>query len=361
MRRRLWYAICLLDMQVAFDTGSRPSVSQNNLLGTLPKCINDADISPAFTDLPMELPGFTDMTFSSMTYDALICWQKLIHVAVDSKGQPTMMEQDWKGRSKIVEEWELRLKERYLQYCDVSQPLQQFTKLVGEGMIVTMQLLERRPLHGFSSNGPQPTDGYDILKATTEILEVSLQKREDQNLAPWGWHSWAKWYALAIILAELGCDKRGPQFDKAWSVAQASFPQVINYVVDRTLRLALEKLMAKARSMRDDQNMMMYQNLPTVDRRTVSSTISRVAKPDIRDLTPSNNEVNSGEHVSLQDSNLHIQASNMSNQSMAYDPTLESSRMDLDDWMNDPDAMSWVNWELFTQDFSASNGNGVLD
>lgn len=186
MRRRLWYSICVLDMQAAFDEGSRPTIANNASLGSLPLCIDDANISPSLPDFPVELKGFTDMSFSSMMYGALSCWRKLTHVPTSSEGQPGTVKQDWKLRSRIVRDWEQRHRKRHLQYFDTSQPLQLFCYYVGEGMIITMRLLERRPLHGFYSGGPPPANDYDVLKVATEVLQASLVKSRDRSLDPWG-------------------------------------------------------------------------------------------------------------------------------------------------------------------------------
>ena len=330
--------------------GSRASISQSGVLGTMPKYINDADISPAFFDSPVELPGFTDMTFSLMTYDAMLCWRKLTHVAVDSEGQPQAMQQDWGHRSEIVKNWEQRLKERYLQYCDQSQPFEHFTKLVGEGMMVTMQLLERRPLHGFSSRGLPPNDGYDLLKVTSEVLEVSLAKQKNQSLAPWGWHSWAKWYALAVLLAELCCNKQEPRYDRAWSVAQASFSQVMNSIADDALQASLEKLMERARWARNAYGILVHQSPPTIDTWILPPEVSRRVNVNFRESGLSGN---GEEHLWYEDSNFNMQASDESAQPLAPEPMLEVDEKTLDAWMTDPDVMSSMNWETFVQDFSS--------
>ena len=325
-------------------------------------CINDSDISPDIGSPPVELRGFTDMSFSVMTKDALVCWRKLTHVPVDSEGQAMTKKQNWTDRYRIVQDWEQGLQERHLQYCDTSQPLQLFTRMVGEGMIVTMQLLMRRPLYGFISSGPPPADDYDTLKVATDVLDVSLLKQTNHVLDPWGWHIWAKWYALAVALANLcsGCQEE--QVDRAWSVVEASFPQVMETVVDDVLKRSLEKLMTKARSARCNSRAPSYPRQPKNSEEIPPMvTASMTAKPNVQEPLSSVHFPRFEAQPLHQHSYNTMQGLDGLAQSASHTFMPSPKDMMLDGRMDESNVMSWENWELFVQDFSASNELETLD
>ena len=249
IRRRVWYSIGILDMQAAFDGGSHSVIANNGVLGRPPLNIDDAVLSLASSQsLLVEQPGLTDMSYSCMMHDALICMRKLTHVPTDSEGQPVKIRQEWANRSKIVKDWEQRVHDRYLQYCDSTQIFQQFMKFVGQDMIVTMRLLERRPMHRLFSTGPPPADEFNVLELATDVVERSFLKFTNPAFAPWSWFTWVKWYVLAIMLAELCGHGVGPLIDRAWKVAEEAFPMFADLVIDDVLWKSVGKLMRKARS-----------------------------------------------------------------------------------------------------------------
>lgn len=117
-----------------------------------------------------------------------------------------------------------------MQLCDIGHPFQRLTKWVGNAMIVTMRLLVRRPIRWFFGARPPPADDIDLLEVATEVVENSLRKQMDPSLSPWSGFAWLKWYALAIVLAEL-CDKASEtNTERAWALAESTFKR---YRVDQ--------------------------------------------------------------------------------------------------------------------------------
>ncbi|KAL6717345.1 hypothetical protein ACLMJK_005260 [Lecanora helva] len=359
IRRRLWYSICILDMQAALDGGMRATIT--NCDSKPPKRINDADISPNTSDHgvpPAELRGFVDMSFSSMTHEALVCWRKLSYSTTDTlQGFNSPGAQDWTVRSGVLKSSEIRLRETYLQYCDMSQPFHRFTKLCGEGMIVTLQLLERRPLHGILSRGSPPPDDFDIMQVATDILDASLMKREDQTLAPWSWFSWCKWYALAVLLAELCDHNKSIRTDRAWHVAEASFPQITDTIIDESLSRSLQKLMTKAQSVRDGRRSLSQSH-------TSVTCVGNSTSSDLRQMTgmfPIPDEsLYSTKHQQTQ--NHESDTGALGNLGPPIQQVNPSASLELlqDSLMDYEEELAWVNWEAFIHDIENSNDGNLL-
>lgn len=349
VRRRVWYSIGMLDMQAAFDGGSHSVIAHNGLLRHPPMNIDDSAISSSSSRSAfVERPGLTDMSFSSMTHEALICWRRLTHVPTDAEGQPVKIRQEWTTRSKIVIEWEQRINERYLQYCDTTQPLQRFMKIVGQDVIISMRLLERRPMHRLFSAGPPPADDFNVLELATDVVERSLLKFTDPSLAPWSWFAWVKWYVLAIILAEICGHGGGALVDRAWKVAEEAFPIFADLVIDDVLWRSVEKLMRKARSMR--------------------------AKPSNGNSNSSSEKWGNGSPGSDWTWHADIPAHDRVSQfNQDPGPPSETGRLrtqllpvDVHDlvpekMVDEPEYMSWVNWELFVQDVGNFNEQDMLE
>ncbi|KAE8549272.1 hypothetical protein EYB25_007792 [Talaromyces marneffei] len=80
MRKRLWFTICLLDVQTCFDADSRPLVPLEMTQPTLPLNVNDSDFDPSFDGDPPERDEVTDVTFALFTYNLQICGRQLYHI-----------------------------------------------------------------------------------------------------------------------------------------------------------------------------------------------------------------------------------------------------------------------------------------
>ena len=345
-------------MQAAFDGGSHSVIAGNGVLGHPPLNLNDSFISPDSSQSTyVEQQGLTDMSYNCMMHEALICWRRLTHVSTDSTGQPVNIRQEWTERSEIVTDWERRIRQKYLRHCDSTQPFQRFMIFVGQDMMITMRLLERRPMHRLFSAGPPPADAFNVLEVATDVLERSLLKFTDPSLAPWSWFAWVKWYALAIVLAELCGHGNGALTDRAWKVAEEAFPKLAELVIDDVLWRSVEKLMHKARSTRDGSQ---------ASSRPFSVTVLPQTKSSHEDINTSRLSIETNEiqdHASWscrtevgafdQSSPSTYQSKPRTEIEHSKSPVLaehtESTGTETT-VENESEYMSWVNWELFVQD-----------
>lgn len=357
VRRRLWYSIGVLDMQAAFDGGSHSVIAYDGVLGRPPLNIDDAVLSLASSQAPfVEQPGLTDMSYNCMSHDALICMRKLTHVPTDSEGEPVKIRQEWANRSKIVKEWEQRVHDRYIRHCDSTQMFQQFIKFVGQDMIVTMRLLERRPMHRLFSAGPPPADDFNVLELATNVVERSFLKFTNPVFAPWSWFAWVKWYILAIMLAELCGRGDGPVVDRAWKVAEEAFTMFADLVIDDVLWRSVERLMRKARSTKDAPR---GSSLPVPAPTCPQSTPSH---GNMRDDWPikEKHQLQSDEmdwhgiiergrertSQSIQNSVPLIETGRSGTQL----PPVNAESSAPETFTDNSEYMSWINWEIFVQD-----------
>ena len=91
------------------------------------------------------------------------------------------------------------------------------------------------------------------MKSTTWILERSLFKQANSEFNPWAWFTWVKWYALAVLLAELCGPIKGPEADLSYVVAQKIFIEYAQVVADSQsgmLWRPIVKLMRRVQKLR---------------------------------------------------------------------------------------------------------------
>ena len=326
MRRRIWYAISILDLQTAFDGGSYPNLAGDALSSDPPLHVDDSDISPSDDTLAGPRFEFTDMTFSSMTHEMLHYMRRLAHVPVDYAGRP-MQTQEWSERYSLVDEVTQVLQDKYLQYCNMANVFHRFTRVVGENMLILMRLLVRRPLHRFYSAGPPPKDDFDILDVALDVLDRALRKYDNDDFSPWRWFTWIKWYALAVLLAELCEHTIGPRVERAWIIAEAAFAKYEAVIDDDLVLGSTRKLMHKARSIRSS---------------SLRSQVSNVC----------NRTLGYGTADDAQSTNGPIRYPD--EQANAPMQGLEESAQ-LERLEEEMETQSWFNWEAFVQDIGDSS------
>ena len=356
IRRRVWYSIGILDMQAAFDGGSHSVIASNGVLGCPPLNVNDSLISPTSSQpICIEKPGLTDMSFNCMMHEALICWRRLTHVPTDPEGQPVKMRQDWSIRSKTVRDWEQRIHEKYLKYCDSTQPFHIFMKFVGQDMTMTMRLLERRPMHRLFSAGPPPVDDFNVLELATDVVERSLLKFTDPSLVPWSWFAWIKWYALSIIIAELCGHGNGPLIDRAWKVAEEAFPKFADLVIDDVLWRSVAKLMQKARCTRVSRG----STLPILTQAASPCMKIDSGRPNKENIQIEGDEWTSNGGVQARDHK--PEPPTETGQARPQLVPLDVSHSESETPVDESEYMSWINWELFVQDVGNYSEQTTLD
>jgi hypothetical protein len=165
----------------------------DEILATMPPLHgNDADMTPDMTVLPPPRHGFCDMTFASTSYDMMAHLRRMIYVPLDIDGKPLVV-QSWAQRDATVAAFAAKIRENYLRHCNAEDPFHRYMTAAGEGMIVVLRLLSRRPLYRFYSSGPPPADNFDVLAVAMEELVHDNMKSEKVEFAPWTWFGWNKW------------------------------------------------------------------------------------------------------------------------------------------------------------------------
>ena len=248
LRRRLFYAIGILDTHSALDRGTMPILPSQAFLKP-PLNVNDADISP-FHNLPIiSCSGPTNTSHTAMIYEAMICQRRLYEL---SCGAQDGWEQ-WAKKLELLSKFEESVMKSHVNMSDLAGPLETLQKTSAKKILVSMQLLARRPPYRQANNTVPPWDDFDVMETATEVLEQHLQIAPPE-LQPWAWKNWVQWHALAVLLAELTVRPQDPSSDKAYLVAIQSFHHYAQLVADSESGLLWKpvvKLMRRVRRIRE--------------------------------------------------------------------------------------------------------------
>ena len=217
LRRRVWFCIAVLDSKTSMDRGFAPMIPVNDLSNP-PSITSDSELTQRAA-LPSTLTS-NEMAFCHVTYQATICARKLCD-------PPTGDSSSWDAKVSVVSKFDQSMKS-FRSVLDASKdPYAQFTAFAAKDIALNMHLLARRPPYRCKQCPVPPSDDFNILERTTEILQRGLQKTNDSTFAPWAWFTkaWVKWHTLAVLLAELCVPRSGDLAERAFLVAQATYSQ----------------------------------------------------------------------------------------------------------------------------------------
>lgn len=163
-------------------------------------------------------------------------------------------------RSKLVDDLEALLEEKYFRFCDPSIPLHQTALLVGRCVLAVVRLPIYR-VKGRSachSEGPEIQDDKmrDLLFATSvKVLEFDNLIRNTASTKQYLWHANIsfQWHAVICMLTELRMRTVGPDIDAAWHQVGMLFtnrPQLLTKFKN-ALYVAIGNLVLKAWAARE--------------------------------------------------------------------------------------------------------------
>ena len=87
IRRRVWWAVCVLDVRASEDQGTELTITNGSFDTKIPLNINDVDIAPQMKQTPPERQGVTDTTFAVVTYELCDVARRLMAAAVGDQSR----------------------------------------------------------------------------------------------------------------------------------------------------------------------------------------------------------------------------------------------------------------------------------
>jgi hypothetical protein len=223
MRRRLWWAICVLDSRACEDTGYDSTITPKSVNTQVPLNVDDEDLFPGMTKLPQPRIGQTEMTFSVVRFESTRVFQQVQCMSAVSDINSSAA-QRLKKRTEAITNIQTRIREQYLKHLDLSDPFSWYTSAICRIVFTKMWLIAYHPwLRKNDSDGLPPGTRDCLFAESTEIIEIWLRLNEERSMRRWKWlcETYVQWYALAFLLSELCRRNSGEAVSRAWNAVDA--------------------------------------------------------------------------------------------------------------------------------------------
>ncbi|KAI1098425.1 hypothetical protein F4804DRAFT_338223 [Jackrogersella minutella] len=245
MRQRLWYTICVLDLQSSFEQASEPLIELNVESSALPRNINDSEFD---VDTPGDIQsrdGLTDVTFALVTYNAQLSGRLLNFYGKEADAF------NWEERERHVSRFEQNVL-NLLKFCDPEANSYAWFAFHGtQSLVAAMSLSALRPLHRVGSK-PNPRTHLcpDLLSVALKVLDKVHLIRSNPRGEGFRWYVTVQWHALAITITECYVCTDICILRSAWPVVEAAFEHhktVIENYRQGMLKKPLDRLMKQTR------------------------------------------------------------------------------------------------------------------
>ncbi|KAI0204627.1 fungal-specific transcription factor domain-containing protein [Astrocystis sublimbata] len=259
MRRRLWWAICVLDLRSAEDQGCELTVVERSFDTQFPLNVNDTDITPEMTDFPSERVGSTDMTFCLIRYE-ICALSRRVHTAASGMApcpkdsQITLEEHE----RQLIDMYE-HIDQKYLKACPDKETdlLNWVSATIARLIMSKMSLVIYQPLMP-STGSDLPSDVRDrLFMSSIEVVEYSRVLNAEPKISRWRWlfQTYNQWHAVAYLLLEVCRRSWSPSVERGWLVLTATFSRdnCVDNIAKPAIWQLLRKLMYQAERHRESE------------------------------------------------------------------------------------------------------------
>lgn len=262
IRRRIWWLLKTHDSRTAelcglhkfrdLDWGPESTKRPTN--------VNDDQLYPGMPSLSAESEALTDIAFVAVRYE-------LFHLAtarVTKFRQQGKHSSQWdrdlaSGDGQITmdessKEVERLLEDKYLRYCDPSQPLHLITMLMARSAINTIRFLTHHPRRWASILQTPLSERQWVWEVSIKLLEQHIMLQSNSILKPFAWHAAfvMSWHAFIHVLDTLRSNPRVADAEKAWELISHTYDNNPAMIFDtrKPIHLAVGRLCLEAYSAR---------------------------------------------------------------------------------------------------------------
>lgn len=353
MRRRVWAALQVIDIQASLDRCTTPLVSEADGNAKFPANINDDDFGPQSQFIPESRIGVTDMSFCCIAQEATTLERQLnMTLPGDYDRAPLEIEQNWEYRREKVLEFQRNVEAKYTVGINLDNPYHSIVLGVEKVIAANIMLQAYRPMLRHPKTTTPKVSSMFILSLAVESLETSSLLQMEMS-HPWSWLSsmYPQWHPVAVAAAELCTRTEGALVERAWKILDKAFAAHATRVADSKkgmLWRPIEKLMGKARRTRTKalkQRGMAY--VPTTVSHTTFQGVDTFI-PEYIPPIPVNQPMMLGQGSDLQ-------MSNMTSEWPQWQLPMTSSGFENSGSLDGSPGTAWQNWESFIDDVRGDN------
>ncbi|KAI1748769.1 hypothetical protein F4782DRAFT_341852 [Xylaria castorea] len=248
VRRRVWYAICSLDVRASEDQGTDLTIQHGSFDTKLPWNINDDDIDVHTKETPIERHGITDMTLPIVSMETSNISRQMMAPGVGLDEQ-----------NRLLDTIYAKLENRYLRFSTESGNIAHWVIVVVTRLVsAKLTLFTHLPVL-FSSPSEHFSDEVrnKLLVAAIEVAEFNDALNSEKACRHWRWiyQTYTHWHAVVYLLIDICRRPWSPLVNRAWVALHSPWLIPARSRLDKGLRtwVPLRKLMLKARKHRDTE------------------------------------------------------------------------------------------------------------
>lgn len=261
IRRRIWWAILVLDLRSAEELGTDMTISERSYDTLKPSNINDSDISPGSTEFPVPREGRSDCAVSIVRCEICGLSRRLVAAAsAMSSLCPGVDQSSIAERERMLIEVYQRVEHKFLQHVlDETDPLYWVAAMIARVIVAKMCLVIYHPML-FPGSEYELTDEIRqrIYVAAIEVIEYGHKLNTDPRCKQYRWlfKTYTNWHAIAYTLIETCRRPWTALVERGWDAINGYDidPLELAKRADHAaVFLPLRKLFAKARKHRESE------------------------------------------------------------------------------------------------------------
>lgn len=292
MRRRVWWAICSLDVRSAEDQNTEFQIAENSFDTHFPSNVNDMDISTDMSSLPPEKSGITDMTFSLIRYEICHLTRRL-QINTNLLGaQPDRSRLQASDSVRLLQDTYQHLNNKYLRNCTDQNGVLCWVATVILRFFeakVNLVIYQLEVLVGNTENTNQ--DKADLVfMSCTEIVECDRVLTNEPSCKQYRWlfRTYTEWQAVAYLLLEIPRRPWSELAERAWKALNALFNDTASTQFFKSTRsgaffTSLKRLIMQAQRHRETELAQVQSNVEQTQQSSLSAGIERSTKSSLHD------------------------------------------------------------------------------
>ncbi|KXG46102.1 Transcription factor [Penicillium griseofulvum] len=221
MRRRLWWQIYTLDINIAEDYGTTPRILESWFDTELPSNVSDASLDPDMKHPPQNCSGKTEMVLS-LTRSEISNFARRTILSDQFRDENCYPILSASQKSTAVDLFKEKVEQQYLSHLDQSIALDYFTTVSSNLILAKLKLAVIKPR---ARQDQSMLMHVNLRKVCTEILQKTAALRRHEKSRQWLWifQNHIEWDALTCLLINLSLVPKGQGLDSAWQTVNETY------------------------------------------------------------------------------------------------------------------------------------------
>ncbi|KGO75268.1 Transcription factor, fungi [Penicillium italicum] len=221
MRRRLWWQIYILDVNIAENYGTNPRILESWFDTRLPSNVSDASLDPDMKDPPRNSSGKTEMMLSLIRSEISDFTRRTVFSDqfCEENCYPVLSASQKYSTIDCSKE---KVEQQYLSHLDQSIALDYFATISSNLMLAKLKLAVIKPR---ARQDLSVLTHVNFRKVCIETLQKTAALKRYEKGRQWLWASQnhIEWDALTCLLINLSLAPKGEVLDSAWQAVNETY------------------------------------------------------------------------------------------------------------------------------------------